>query len=314
MTATRRRGVRLHSTSVALLFAAGLAAAMTMPQNVAAQSSPAEITWIRQFGTAVLDRAWGTDVDAAGNVYTAGVTAGALPGQISAGGSDAFVRKYDPAGTEMWTQQFGTAGEDLAWDVAVDRAVGSVYVVGFLGNIGAFNEHNAYLRKYNSSGFEVWTRQIGQVSEAQGVTVDPAGNIYIAGFVTGTLPGQTSAGSTDAFVRKYDSAGNVLWTRQFGSPSFDSASRIAADQAGNVAVVGTTTGALPGQVAAGAADDFVRQYDFAGNELWTRQFGSADFESATGVAVDQLGNVFVSGQTQGALPGQISAGSSDAFI
>ena len=39
---------------------------------------------------------------------------GTLPGQTTAGGIDAFVRKYDPNGTEMWTRQFGTAGDDFA--------------------------------------------------------------------------------------------------------------------------------------------------------------------------------------------------------
>src|SRR5205823_600611 len=58
--------------------------------------------WTRQFGTAVNDFPGGLAADASG-VYVAGSTHGTLPGQTSAGDEDAFVRKYDAAGTELWT-------------------------------------------------------------------------------------------------------------------------------------------------------------------------------------------------------------------
>ena len=53
-----------------------------------------EIEWTRQFGSSSFDQALGISVDASG-VYVAGVTGGTLPGQISLGDWDAFVRKYD---------------------------------------------------------------------------------------------------------------------------------------------------------------------------------------------------------------------------
>ena len=77
-------------------------------------------------------------VDATG-VYVAGETGGALPGQTrtSGGGDDAFVRKYDRNGNELWTRQFGSAGqfegrvgEDRASGVAADATgvyMGGVY-------------------------------------------------------------------------------------------------------------------------------------------------------------------------------------------
>ena len=56
--------------------------------------------------------------DASG-VYLAGRTGPiALPGQVNAGGGDAFVRKYNPNGIELWTRQFGSAASDGAFSVA----------------------------------------------------------------------------------------------------------------------------------------------------------------------------------------------------
>jgi hypothetical protein len=81
----------------------------------------------RQFGTPQEDEAFGVTVDSSG-VYVAGITADALPDQTSLGGSDAFVRKYDHEGNELWTRQFGTPQEDLASGIGVDSS--GVYVAG----------------------------------------------------------------------------------------------------------------------------------------------------------------------------------------
>ena len=66
-----------------------------------------------------------------------------------------------------------------------------------------------------------WLRQFGSFAPAfdLGRAVDADGNVYLAGQVRGALPGQSSAGGGDAFVQKYDAAGNLLWARQFHHPS-----------------------------------------------------------------------------------------------
>ncbi len=119
-----------------------------------------------------------------------------------------------------------------------------------------------------------WFRQFGTsfFEQALGTAVDATG-VYVAGLTGGALPGQSNSGGTDVFVRKYDFSGNVIWTRQFGTPTDDLARRISVD-AGGVYVTGLTHGTLPGQVSSGDRDAFVRKYDADGNELWTRQFGS----------------------------------------
>src|SRR2546425_1032036 len=111
---------------------------------------------------------------------------------------------------------------------------------------------------------------------AVGIAVDASG-VYVAGLTWDALPGQTSAGSGDAFLRKYDASGNVLWTRQFGSSDFDQADNVAVDASGAY-VAGVTAGAFPGQTSAGSADAFVIKYDTSGNVLWTRQFGSSGYD------------------------------------
>ncbi|HEV3083221.1 MAG TPA: Ig-like domain-containing protein [Gemmataceae bacterium] len=279
--------------------------------------------WTRQFsafsGTFhVSDGAQGVAVDASG-VYVSGFAQFTLPGQTSAGGNDAYVRKYDGSGTELWTRQFGTAGDENTAGIAADGS--GIYVVGtttggFPGQI-ATGGTDTFLRRYDASGAAIWTRQFGTgLPGANDIAraVDADGNIYVAGEVTGFLPGQTVGRGSDVFVRKYDAAGNELWTREFGGANLpgvgtvpaDSAAGIAVDASG-VYVAGYTVGILPGQTNLGGQDAFVRKYDAAGNELWTRQFGTAGSDLATAIAVDALG-VYVTGSTSGVFPGQFSGG------
>jgi len=107
-----------------------------------------------------------------------------------------------------------------------------------------------------------WIRQFGTENwdSADGVSVDMAGNVYVVGWTEGTLPGQEKAGWRDAFVRKYDSNGNEIWTRQFGTKGWDYAYSVSVDVEGNVYVVGWTRGALPGQKKVGGYDAFVVKF------------------------------------------------------
>ena len=277
------------------------------------------IIWTRQFGTAFTDRAHSVSVDTAGNSYVTGYTSGAMPGQTSSGGGDAFIRKYDVSGNEVWTRQFGTVQTDVAEGVDVDAA-GNSYVAGrtpgaFPGQTNPSVTQNAFVRKYDASGTEVWTRQFGSGIGTLGndISVDAAGSSYVTGYTNGTLPGGGSLGGQDAFIRKYDTAGNITWTRQLGTSGFDGANAIFVDTAGNSYVAGYTTGALPGP-GSGAQDTFVRKYDMAGNIVWTRQFGSSLDDIPEGISVDAAGISYVAGSTLGTLPGQTSSGGQDAYI
>ncbi len=79
--------------------------------------------------------------------------------------------------------------------------------------------------------------------------------MLVAGSTNGSLVG-TSAGSNDAFVRKYDAAGTVLWTQQFGTSTNDYARSVSVGSDGSVLVAGSTNGSLVG-TSAGGYDAFV---------------------------------------------------------
>ncbi len=278
------------------------------------------IEWTRQFGTSRTD--YGYAVAASGTaVYVAGgVTNGAFPDSTNAGRSDAFVRKFDVDGRALWTRQFGTSEEDAAQGVAADST--GVYVTGY--TYGALQGNNAggcdvFIRKYDPEGNLLWTRQFGGSGAADDFGTSAALDgavLYVAGYVAGLLPGQTGSGGTnlDAFVRRYDSTGTEVWTRQFGTTSSDKAYGIATHSSG-IYVTGETGGEFGTPV--GGSDYFLRKYDANGNAVWTRQFGTSSNDGAGyggGVAVNSSG-VYVTGGTTGTFAGQSKVGGLfDAFV
>jgi uncharacterized protein (UPF0548 family) len=273
--------------------------------------------WTRQFGTTSSDTTWSIAVDSSG-VYVTGQTVGTFPGQTKVGAWDAFVCKYDVSGTEQWARQFGTTSSDYAFGIAVDSS--GVYVAGYTYGIfpgqtdPELGGRDVFVCKYDASGTEQWTRQFGSLQPGYdyGSAIDADGNVYVAGYTNGILPGQTSSGGYDGFVRKYDASGTEQWTRQFGTTSSDYARGVAVDSSG-VYVAGYTYGTFPGQTKVGGYDAFVVKYDTSGTEQWTRQFGTTSSDYARGVAVDSSG-VYVAGYTYGTFPGQTRVGGYDAFV
>lgn len=305
----------LKSLRSGLHWMACVAAVLGLAACVSGASTPnAPLPWSDQFGTSGRDRGTGVAVDADGSVLIGGHTDGALEGS-NAGGADVFVRKVDGAGTQEWTRQFGTSDFDFGLAVAVDTD-GHVLITGSTnGALGGTNagSQDAFVRKLDRAGDEVWTRQFGTSNDEQGraIAADADGNVLIAGHTGGALQG-TPAGGRDAFLRKYDSAGNVVWTHQFGTSEVDQGLGVAVDTDGSILIVGVTEGALLGS-SAGSADVFIRKYLAPGGLAWTRQFGTAGYDTALSVAVDGDGNVLVTGYVEGDLEGS-SAGSGDAFV
>jgi hypothetical protein len=279
--------------------------------------SAASPEWIRQFGGSDSDVSWTVTADPLGNVFIGGHTANSLNGS-NAGSFDLFVSKYNSAGNRLWIRQLGSAESEVTYSIAAD-GFGNVYLAGRTGGDLAgpsFGATDAFLVKYDMAGNLLWTRQIGTAAgdEGHGVSTDAVGNVYLSGRTAGDLGG-TNAGLNDAFLSKYDSAGNQLWTRQLGSSASDVAADVAADVLGNVFISGTTRGDLAGPHAGGSTDVFLAKYDNAGNHQWSRQFGTPqdDATGVTRVAADNQGNALVVSGTNGGI-GAPNIGGMDGYV
>jgi hypothetical protein len=273
------------------------------------------LQWTRQLGDEREQHSGGAAADRQGNVFFSGSTVGSFGGP-SAGGFDVFIAKYDDAGNAQWMRQLGSSGADQWSSVSTDD-LGNVYLGGgTTGNVAGSNAGNwdTFITKYDAAGNLQWSRQLGTSGRDHSVSVaaDGLGNVFHAGSTEGSLAA-LNAGNSDAFVANYSADGDLLWTRQLGTSGNDSLTGLSADGLGNIYLSGRTSGSLDGTHHGGILDAFVAKYSAAGDLLWTRQFGTSADDQATGISADNLGNVYLAGETRGALGGEPSGGW-DAFV
>jgi beta-propeller repeat-containing protein len=140
----------------------------------------------------------------------------------------------------------------------------------------------AWVARYNGPANDV------DVPET--MDVDDAGNVYVSGY---------SAGSNrlDYATVKYDSAGLQQWVARYNGPAndYDIATAIAVDDAGNVYVTGESVGS-------GTTFDYATiKYDSAGNQQWVARYNGpgSGVDEGTAIAVDDAGNVYVTGNSVG---------------
>lgn len=154
----------------------------------------------------------------------------------------------------------------------------------------------------------------GGMEQAAAIAVDSAGCAYVTGFTTSpnfptASPLQHSFGGApnDAFVAKLNAAGDgLVYSTFFGGSGNDDGVGIAVDSSGNVYVTGFTASpdfpvANPYQLSAGggSGDAFVARLNESGSALvYSTYLGGGGQDIGFGVAVDQTGNAYVTGETE----------------
>ncbi|TGK17620.1 hypothetical protein EHO98_13885 [Leptospira stimsonii] len=103
------------------------------------------------------------------------------------------------------------------------------------------------------------------------------------------------------------------WTRLFGkNGSGIQSNSITSDSNNNVYITGQVSGSIDGQTLTGVTDLFVTKYNSSGVKQWTRLLGVAgDGAIAYAITSDTSGNLYVVGETNGALDGQAFSGTPD---
>jgi len=303
---------------------------------VARFSSSGSHLWSRRFGDASSQAAQAVAVDGAGNTVIAGWFQGSVAfgatNLVTAGGSDIFVARLDPAGTPQWAVRFGSAtDEQLALSAATDPS-GNVFVAGsFNGTmvIGAATLASAggsdlFVAKLSSAGTVVWARRFGDVAVRQrvrGLAADASGNVVLVGDFDGSLDfgggALTSAGQQDVFVAKLDPAGVHLWSSRFGDAASQLARAVAVDAAGDVLLVGELAGSADfgggPRASRGGFDAYAVKLSGAGAHLASAVFGADGDDAALGVAV--AGSlVTVVGHQAGPDASSPGAGGRDVFV
>jgi hypothetical protein len=277
----------------------------------------------------------GIATDSAGNAILAGLTnspglatAGAFQTSI-AGLTDAFVAKFSSSGTRLWMTYFGgTLGENYSCAVATD-AHNNILVVGNTGSTdlpvstGAYQTTlsggagaDAFIVKFAPTGGRLWATFLGGSTGGEfdgNIAVDLDSNVIVSGWSTSSNFPTTSgafrttlAGQYDAYITKFNAAGQLRWSTFCGgtSPGLDQLPGIATDSRRNIVLSGNTvTATFPVtpnafQTVKNASNDaVVIKFDSSGQELWGTYLGGSGADRGYGVAIDNRA-IYVLGCTR----------------
>jgi len=300
------------------------------------------LMWATYFGGTGYDQADCISVDGSGNIYIGGwsaslssiATAGAYQTTIAGSVADAYLAKFNSAGTLLWGTYFGGTDLDEVRSIFAD-GLGSVYIAGHtksLTTIATAGAHqttyggtgsstygslgDGFLARFTSSGSLIWSTYYGGTGSdfATGVTVDAVGDIYIVGN-TGSAAGIATAGShqpakasgggaPDAFLAKFNASGVRLWATYFGGTSDEDGNAVTTDGAGNVYITGNTqsgvglsTAGAYQTISGGYFDAFLVKFNSSGVRQWSTYYGGTDLDEGFGLATDGGGNIYISGHT-----------------
>ncbi len=304
--------------------------------------------WAKAFGGTGDDRATAVAVSAAGEVFVGGYTHAGV--EFSAGPPVAvehglFVAKLDADGNplvgkritehqqagmpqyleEVFRMAIGPAGSNVVYlaGAAVDELLGSG--VGAQGAMDAFvvglatDDLTTELRLWFGGP---------DYDGAKGIVVDADGDVYVTGFFhdnINIITGESAAGSSDAFVIKYDPGGDtVLWYDFVGDDQFQQGVDVALDPlTGDLLATGDFTGTVdfgggaPLTTPVGVFHIYLARYAAAGGSaLDTAEFGgSSGINFSADLDVDSSGRVAMAASTNTStvfVPGQPSIGGNGA--
>jgi hypothetical protein len=245
--------------------------------------------------------------------------------------ADVFVAKLNASGTALiYATCLGGSSSDFGQEIAVDR-FGNAYITGltFSSDFPTANplqtshlgQADAFVAKINPTGSAlIYSTYLGGNEHfgesGNGIAVDRFGNAYIVGYTTASdfpalHPIQTCArGFSDTFVTKLNAKGTALvYSTCLGGNDdtgfgLEAGYGIAVDRFGNAYVTGhvSSTG-LPTVHPVQAScsfDAFISKLNTAGTQLiYSTCFsGSGGYSYGAGIAVDRLGNAYVTGYTE----------------
>ena len=243
---------------------------------------------------------------------------------VTAGLADAFVSRYDASRNYVCSVRGGGTADDVAYSVATDGA-GTMYAggrfqltAGFGGTVlTSAGSYDGWLWKLDAGCLPLWAIRIGGTGgdAVRGVGTDAAGNVYVAGTISGTVdmgcgPVVATRGQ-DGFVARFSPDGACQWSHAIGGA--DTVTGLAVAPSGEHAVTGAYSLANFGggqTISQGDLDAYLVHYDANGGYQWADFGGGTLADQFNGVAIDAQGNVVATGFVQGvsSIGGVLSGG------
>jgi len=217
-------------------------------------NSSGDLIWAKTVGGTYGE--WGNSVvqTSDGGYVVTGTTDG-----FGAGGDDLFLCKFNSSGDLTWAKTVGRAMYERGR--SVEQASDGGYIV--TGETWSFGTGGSdlFLVKFNSSGDLTWAKTVGGTYNDRGNSVALT---YDGGYVVTGETGSFSA-SSDLFLVKFNSSGDLAWAKTVGEASDDTGYSVILTSDGGYIVTGMTESYGTG------CDIFLGKFSSSG-EIWDCPF------------------------------------------
>ncbi len=286
-----------------------------------------QLLWATYYGGQNMESPYSVCSDNSDNIILTGRTNSqtniSTPGSfkpISAQPAAAFLAKFNANGVLVWATYYGGNTGDTPYSVCTDAA-DNILFVGQRSSTdfdfytpGAFQQSPGltYIAKFSSTGARLWGTQYGGPLTSAYKIICRDDDIFIAGetadrnLATASAHQHQPSGNYDAFLTKFSSAGNRIWSTYFGGEAkermrYDDCLAVGADDA--VLIFGTTSSA--NQIATTSAykktvsgtDAFIATFSDTGILNWSTYVGGEGDDIAQSIGVDEQNNIIISGNT-----------------
>lgn len=283
--------------------------------------------------------------DSLGNAYVSGSTTSQSPSYATSGahqtsGSHQYINsitngilfKFDKNGNRLWGTYYSGTQAIYLYGVKTDSQ-NNVLITGYtwsetnISTIGSFQPNlrgssDAILVKFNSNGVRQWGTYFGGEDSdyATKLDIDINDNVYIVGttssktniainsnFQTELSYSASPYGiNTDAFIAKFNTNGNLIWSTYVGGDGNDNLSAITIKD--SYLVAGGATKSTNNMATTGVfqekpnsnflGDGYVCKFSLNGERIWGSYYGgSSPMEEIRSVEIDNDENIYIGGYT-----------------
>jgi len=227
-------------------------------------------------------------------------------GLVVSGSSNSFtgnweliLAKFDSSGGHLWTRTLGDGNREDG-GVVIEASDGGLVLAGDTKSFGA-SDCDLLLNKLDSAGNHLWTKTLGGAAaeNVHSIIETSDGGLVVTGYTY-----SFGAGDCDLLLAKFDSIGNLLWTRTLGGDTLDYGNSVIEASDGGLVAAGITY-----SFGAGDRDFLLAKFDSTGNLLWTRTLGGDTLDYGHSVIQASDGGLVVTGGTY-----SFGAGSSDLLL
>ena len=227
------------------------------------------------------------------------------------------------------------------WTKQPDGQDGKSIAISSSDNIVLYSASN--ITKFNTQGELFWTKSIGSYNEGNcclsfghsDISSDSSENIY---FVLNAKHGHGRCNAShfsidgvnsvnpnthdyntcqryESFIKKFDSNGSRQWTINNGNNNGETfTNSIKSNSDGSFFITGYTTGSMNSVANIGAKDVFVEKFNTSGEKQWNKIFGTTSNDVGNRINIDNSGNIYVTGYTEGISDNGSFKGIRDTFI